>query len=40
MESKWISVEERMPEHGSASRLKWCPFCGAMMDGGKDDENA
>lgn len=24
----------------SASRLKWCPFCGAKMDGGKDDENA
>lgn len=24
----------------SASRLKWCPNCGAKMDGGEDDENA
>ena len=40
-ESEWVCTSCYNTEwRTSASRLKWCPFCGAKMDGGKEDENS
>ena len=37
-ESEWTcTVCSNKEWRVSSGRLKWCPFCGAKMDGGKQD---